>query len=53
MKTEHILIRVSPEEQIAFHNAAARVGMTLSQWLRELARRAAGLPTLGDEADRK
>lgn len=43
----HLLpqVRVTPEEDEVFREAAARAGMSLGAWLRLLARRAAGLPT--------
>lgn len=52
-KDETIMLRLSAEEHDAFRAAASAVGLTLSQWLRTLARRGAGLPTLGEEGDRK
>lgn len=48
-KDETIVLRVSEAEVEAFWDAAESVGMSLSQWIRTLCRRASGLPTLGDE----
>jgi hypothetical protein len=38
-------------EMVAFRKAADRSGLDLSAWLRQLARRAAGLPTVADAMD--
>ncbi|MDD5243714.1 MAG: hypothetical protein PHU49_06820 [Syntrophorhabdaceae bacterium] len=41
MKTQPIQIRVSPNEKIAFNEAAKVVGISLSSWIRACLRRAA------------
>jgi uncharacterized protein (DUF1778 family) len=44
-------LRVQPDEMAAFRKAADRAGLDLSAWLRQVARRAAGLPTVADAMD--
>lgn len=46
-----INIRLSTAELEAFRKAADRAGLDLSAWLRQLARRAAGMPTVADQMD--
>jgi len=40
--------RCTEQEITAFRAAAERSGLDVSNWLRQLARRAAGLPTVAD-----
>ncbi len=40
MRTETILVRVSPEEKQCFQNAASICGISLSAWVRERLRTA-------------
>ena len=42
-KTEMLRVRVSEDQKAAMEAAAAREGLDLSNWLRQLALRAAGL----------
>jgi uncharacterized protein (DUF1778 family) len=43
IKDEMLRVRVSAEQKAALEAAAAREGLDLSNWLRQLALRAAGL----------
>jgi hypothetical protein len=43
LKTENMLVRVQPEEKVAFQEAAELAGIPLSAWVRERLRRAARL----------
>lgn len=45
-REKQILFRVTEEEDAAMRAAAAEVGLDLTNWLRVVTRRAAGLPTV-------
>jgi hypothetical protein len=45
-KREKFQMRISEEEDDAFRKEAYRVGLTTSEWLRQLGRKACGMPTL-------
>jgi hypothetical protein len=42
-RDRHLQLRLTDEERLAFGREAQRLGVTMSQWLRGLARAAAGL----------
>jgi hypothetical protein len=41
-------LRLTDEERAEFKRAAAECGQSLSDWLRQLARRASGMPNVAD-----
>ena len=49
VKDETVRMRISAEQKQALVEAAAREGLELSQWLRQLALRAAGLLPSGSD----
>lgn len=51
-KREKFQMRISEEEDDAFRREADRVGLTTSEWLRQLGRRACGMPSVSETKER-